>query len=67
MDGQLQGLCFMGLVHHTDGVREYDYGPKSDVGNFPPSLLEYADANGWSVVDMKDDWKVIFSWEKPTP
>ncbi len=62
-----KGLCFMGLVHHTDGVREYDYGPKSDVGNFPPSLLEYADANGWSVVDMRDDWKVIFSWEKPTP
>ena len=60
-----KGLCFMGLVHHTDAVREYAYGPNSDVGTFPTALLEHANANGWSVVNMKDDWKVIFSWEKP--
>jgi len=62
-----QGLCFMGLVHHTDAVREYAYGPDSAVGTFPLELLEQADANGWSVVDMKSDWKVIFAWEKPAP
>jgi hypothetical protein len=61
------GLCFMGLVHHTDAVREYAYGPNSDVGRFPDSLLEQANAQGWSVVNMKTDWKVIFSWEKPNP
>jgi hypothetical protein len=60
-----KGLCFMGLVHHTDAAREYAYGPDSDVGKFPVELLEHAEANGWSVVNMKDDWKVIFSWEKP--
>ncbi|HUU67342.1 MAG TPA: haloacid dehalogenase-like hydrolase, partial [Methyloceanibacter sp.] len=62
-----KGLCFMGLVHHTDAVREYAYGPNSDVGRFPVALLEQANANGWSVVNMKDDWKAIFSWEKPSP
>jgi hypothetical protein len=62
-----KGVCFMGLVHHTDAVREYAYGPDSDVGTFPVALLEQANANGWNVVNMKDDWKVIFSWEKPSP
>ena len=62
-----KGLCFMGLVHHTDAVREYAYGPDSDVGTFPESLMEQANASGWTVVNMKDDWKVIFSLEKPSP
>ncbi len=62
-----KGVCFMGLVHHTDGVREYDYGPDSAVGTFPDSLLEQANGSGWNVVNMKNDWKVIFSWEKPSP
>ncbi|MEZ5827401.1 MAG: HAD family hydrolase [Hyphomicrobiales bacterium] len=60
------GLCFMGLVHHTDAVREYAYGPDSDVGTFPVALMEQANAEGWTVVNMKDDWNVIFSWE-PQP
>ncbi len=60
-----KGLCFMGLVHHDDGKREYDYGPDSDVGHFPVELMEYALANGWNVVSMKNDWNRIFSWGKP--
>jgi phosphoglycolate phosphatase-like HAD superfamily hydrolase len=60
-----KGLCFMGLVHHDDAKREYDYGPNSDVGHFPVELMEYALANGWNVVSMKNDWNRIFSWGKP--
>lgn len=60
-----KGLCFMGLVHHDDAKREYDYGPNSDVGNFPVELMEFALANGWNVVSMKNDWNRIFSWGKP--
>lgn len=62
-----QGLCFMGLVHHDDAKREYAYGPDSDVGRFPVALMEQARAHDWSVVSMKDDWKVIFSSEKSQP
>ena len=62
-----KGLCFMGLVHHDDAEREYAYGPDSDVGRFRIELAEHAKANGWNVVSMKDDWKVIFSWGKTSP
>ena len=62
-----QRVCFMGLVHHTDAIREYAYGPDSKVGTFPDALMEQANGSGWTVVNMKDDWKVIFSWEKPSP
>jgi len=55
-----QRLCFMGLVHHTDAVREYAYGPDSKVGTFSNALMEEATGKGWTVVSMKDDWKVIF-------
>lgn len=60
-----KGLCFMGLVHHDDGKREYDYGPDSDIGPFPVSLMEHAKANGWNVVSMKNDWNQIFFWGTP--
>ncbi len=50
----------MGLVHHTDAEREYAYGPDSKVGTFSDALLAEATGKGWTVVDMKNDWKVIF-------
>ena len=53
------GLRFMGLVHHTDANREWAYDRKSDVGRLDKALDE-ANARGWTVVDMKGDWKVIF-------
>jgi hypothetical protein len=52
-------LCFIGLVHHTDAVREYAYDRDSSVGKLDKALDE-ANAKGWTVVDMKDDWKTIF-------
>lgn len=71
-DGDLQmlqwtaaggGARFMALVHHTDGVREWAYDRHSSVGKLDKALDE-AQAKGWTVVDMKQDWKVIFPFEK---
>jgi phosphoserine phosphatase len=47
------------LVHHTDAVREYAYDRQSSFGKLDKALDE-ATARGWVVVDMKNDWKVIF-------
>jgi len=50
---------FMLLVHHTDAVREYAYDRQSHFGRLDKALDE-ANAKGWTVVDMKNDWKSIF-------
>jgi phosphoglycolate phosphatase-like HAD superfamily hydrolase len=57
------GLRFMGLVHHTDGTREWAYDRQSSVGRLDKALDE-ATQKGWAVVDMKQDWKVIYPFEK---
>ena len=49
----------MGLVHHTDADRELAYDRASHTGKLDKALDEAA-AKGWTVVDMKLDWKVIF-------
>src|SRR5215475_8661957 len=53
------GARFTGLVHHTDAVREYAYDRNSPVGRLDKARDE-AVRRGWSIVDMKNDWKVIF-------
>ena len=52
------------IVHHTDGYREYAYDatPKSS-GKLVEALKE-APQRGWSVVDMKNDWKRIFAFDQ---
>ncbi len=47
------------LVHHTDAKREWAYGRKSHIGKLDKALDE-AIKKGWLVVDMKQDWKVIY-------
>jgi hypothetical protein len=54
-DGARFGL----LVHHTDAEREFAYDRDSHIGRLDKAL-DAAQANGWIVVDMKDDWKVIY-------
>ncbi len=51
------------IVHHTDADREYAYDaqPKSS-GKLVDALKE-APRRGWTVVDMKADWKRIFAFE----
>lgn len=51
---------FVALVHHDDAKREYDYGARSKIGSFPEALMDQAQAHGWHVVSMKDDWGRIF-------
>jgi phosphoglycolate phosphatase-like HAD superfamily hydrolase len=53
------GARFMGIVHHTDGEREFAYDRQSPVGKLDKALDE-ASKRGWTVVDMKKDWKVVF-------
>jgi phosphoserine phosphatase len=54
-----EGPHLMLLVHHTDGLREYEYDRSSRVGKLDKALDE-ATAKGWVVVDMKRDWRTIF-------
>jgi hypothetical protein len=56
------GPRFMLLVHHTDAEREYAYDRNSPVGRLDKALDE-ANAKGWTVVSMKDDWKKIFAFQ----
>jgi len=51
------------IVHHTDGMREYAYDRDSLVGRLDRALDE-APTRGWVVVDMKNDWKVVFPDQK---
>lgn len=70
-DGDLQMLQwtaaggaarFMGLVHHTDATREWAYDRQSAVGRLDKAL-DAARAEGWTVVDMKRDWAVVFPFQ----
>lgn len=58
-----KGIRFGGIVHHTDGVREFAYDKESHVGRLDKALIE-AEKNGWTLVDMKKEWKVIYPFEK---
>jgi len=71
-DGDLQmmqwtaagtGSRFMLYLHHTDSVREWAYDRESHIGRLDKGLDE-ARANGWTVISMKDDWKVVYPNEK---
>jgi hypothetical protein len=54
-----EGTRFALYVHHTDAERELAYDRESSIGRFDEGLDE-AQAKGWTVVDMKKDWKVIY-------
>jgi phosphoglycolate phosphatase-like HAD superfamily hydrolase len=47
------------LIHHTDAEREWAYDRDSHIGRLDRGLDE-AEARGWIVVSMKDDWRRIF-------
>lgn len=51
------------IVHHTDAAREYAYDsrPKSS-GKLVEALAD-APRRGWTVVDMKRDWKRVFAFD----
>ncbi|MGP1309130.1 MAG: HAD family hydrolase [Phycisphaerales bacterium] len=55
--GDGRRLCV--IVHHTDAAREFAYDRDSKIGHLENALTE-ARAKGWTVVDMRRDWKVVF-------
>ncbi|MFN0052519.1 MAG: HAD family hydrolase [Planctomycetales bacterium] len=58
-----KGPRFGLIVHHTDADRESAYDRDSHVGRLARALDE-APQHGWVVVDMKQDWKQVFSVSK---
>ncbi|MBK0368338.1 HAD family hydrolase [Flavobacterium agrisoli] len=71
-DGDLQMLQYAAsnplknleiYIHHTDSIREWSYDRKSPIGTFDKGWDE-AKQKGWLVIDMKNDWKVIYPGDK---
>jgi phosphoglycolate phosphatase-like HAD superfamily hydrolase len=70
-DGDLQmmqwatagpGPRFALIVHHTDADREWAYERAPGIGELRDAMTE-AKAKGWTVVDMKRDWKKVYAFE----
>jgi phosphoserine phosphatase len=59
-----KGARFALIVHHTDAAREWAYDRAPSKGQLDKALDE-ANAKGWTVVDMKNDWRRIFPFEQP--
>jgi len=57
-----KGARFALLVHHNDANREWAYDREPSIGQLDRALDE-ADAKGWTVVDMKNDWRRVFPFE----
>jgi phosphoglycolate phosphatase-like HAD superfamily hydrolase len=49
------------IVHHTDAQREYAYDSNPTGSGKLTTALEDAPRRGWTVVDMKKDWKQIWN------
>ena len=69
-DGDLQMMqwtasnkhkSFMLYLHHTDAEREWAYDRESHIGKLDKGLDE-AKEKGWTVIDMKKDWKSIYPY-----
>lgn len=70
-DGDLQMLqyadsnkypSFMLYLHHTDNEREWAYDRDSHIGRLDKGL-DVAEEKGWTVIDMKNDWKTIYPFQ----
>ena len=71
-DGDLQmlqwttagsGRRFGAIVRHTDADREWAYDRTSSIGRLDKALDDAA-TKGWTVVDMKSDWKIVYPFER---
>ena len=56
------GLRFGMIVHHDDAEREYAYDRDSHIGKLDKGL-DLGPGRGWTIVSMKNDWKVIYPGE----
>jgi phosphoserine phosphatase len=55
-----EGPRLMVLLHHTDAEREAAYDRQAEFGRLDKAL-EMARRRDWIVIDMKRDWKSVFS------
>jgi len=51
------------IVHHDDAEREWAYDRGSPIGTLDKAW-DAANQLGWTVVSMKNDWKVIYPFQK---
>jgi phosphoglycolate phosphatase-like HAD superfamily hydrolase len=58
-EGKRLGL----IVHHTDAKREWAYDRDSSNGRLDHGL-DNAAANGWLLIDMANEWKLVFPADK---
>lgn len=56
------GPRFGMIIHHTDSIREVAYDRNSPIGKLNKGLDDAAKYN-WLIVDMKNDWNKIYSFE----
>lgn len=56
------GPRFVLIVRHTDGEREWAYDRTSSIGTLDKAWDE-ASARGWTIVDMRRDWKRVYAFE----
>lgn len=57
------GPRFGMIVNHTDSIREVAYDRNSSIGKLNKGLNDAAQYN-WLIVDIKKDWKKIYSFDK---
>jgi hypothetical protein len=57
-----EGPRFALIVHHTDAEREWKYDRESHIGKLDKALDEGM-TRGWTIVDMKKDWKSVFAFK----
>jgi len=50
------------IVHHTDSVREWAYDRGSHIGRLEKALDD-AEKYRWVIIDMKQDWKILYPFE----
>ncbi len=62
--GSSPRLCV--FIRHTDAAREWAYDRASSVGRLDKGLDE-ALAKGWTVVDIKADWREVFAAPAGSP
>ena len=60
---KIRGTSEMTLAPtEDDSLREFDYDRNSLIGKLDKGLDD-AKQNNWVVVDMKNDWKVVYKQE----
>lgn len=58
-----KGSRFIMYLNHTDEDREFLYDKDTKYGVLKKGIIE-AEKNNWTVIDMKNDWKIVYPFQK---